>query len=196
MNIPKTANMSKGIKITLIIIVSLVILSIAGFYIMKTNTKKYSPEETVTFTRDNLEIEVYYNRPLKKGRVIFGELVPYNEVWRTGANEATTFKTNQDLEIEGKTLEAGKYSLWTIPGKTSWKVIFNDQMYGWGVNFSDGKAARDADYDVLSAEVPISKNLKTIEQFSIYFDEQLNSIHMFLAWDDIVVPLTLNPLSN
>lgn len=188
--------MSKGIKITFLVLVSLVILAIAGFYIMKTSTKKYSPEETVTYTKDKLEIEVYYNRPLKKGRVIFGELVPYNEVWRTGANEATTFKTNQDLEIEGKRLEAGKYTLWTIPNKTSWKVIFNDQMYGWGVNFSDGKAARNPEFDVLTAEVPISKNLKTVEQFSIYFNEQLNSVNMFLAWDNIVVPLTLVPVSN
>ena len=188
--------MAKGIKITLLIIVSLIIVAFAGFYIMKNYTKKYSPEETVTFTKEDLEIEVYYNSPLKKGRVIFGELVPYNEVWRTGANEATTFQTNQDLEIEGEILESGKYTLWTIPGKTSWKVIFNDQMYGWGVSFSDGKAARDPNFDVLTAEVPISKNLKTIEQFSIYFNEQLNSINMFLAWDDIVVPLTLNPVSN
>jgi len=161
--------MNRGIRITLIIVVLLLIVATAGFYIMKTYTKTYSPEETLTFTSDDLEIEVFYNRPLKKGRVIFGELVPYKDVWRTGANEATTFTTNKDLEIGGKTLEAGKYTLWTIPNKTSWKVIFNDQMYSWGVNFSDGKAARDASFDALVVEVPISKNLKTIEQFSIYF---------------------------
>jgi len=188
--------MTKGIKITLFVLVSIIILGIAGFYAMKTYTKKYSPEETVRFTNDDLEIEVYYNRPLKKGRIIFGELVPYDKVWRTGANEATTFKTSQDLSIEGKTLDAGKYTLWTIPSKTSWKVIFNKQMYSWGVNFSDGKAARDPAYDVLIAEVPISKNLKTVEQFSIYFNEQLNSVNMFLAWDNIVVPLSLTPVSN
>src|SRR5688572_13747575 len=80
-------------------------------------TKAASPEETVTFSQDNLTIEVFYNRPFKKGREIFGGLVPYDAVWRTGANEATTFETSKSLQIEGKTLPTGKYSLWTIPGK-------------------------------------------------------------------------------
>lgn len=163
---------------------------------MKTNTKKHSPEDFVIFEQDSLKIEVFYNRPYKKEREIFGKLVPYGEVWRTGANEASTFKTNQDLLVEGSILKAGKYSLWTIPDKTSWQVIFNDKMYNWGVNFSDGKASRVEEFDALKVEVPISKNLKTIEQFSIYFDEQFGTIHMFLAWDSIVVPLSLEATEN
>jgi hypothetical protein len=66
--------------------------------------------------------------------VIFGGLVPYGEVWRTGANEATTFTTNQDLLVDGSFLAAGKYTLWTIPGPESWKVIFNSKMYPWGID--------------------------------------------------------------
>lgn len=188
--------MSKTLKIILIIISGLVIISIAGFYFLKTNTKKLSPEDTLIFEKENLKIEVFYNRPFKKGRKIFGELVPYNEVWRTGANEATTFKTNKDLLIEGSKLKAGKYTLWTIPKKTSWQVIFNEKMYNWGVNFSDGKASKVEKFDALKVEVPISKNLKTIEQFSIYFDEQFGTINMFLAWDNIVVPLSLKTVEN
>jgi hypothetical protein len=188
--------MLKKIKIFFIVLIALFIVGIAGFYIMKTYTKSHSPEETVTFTSDDVEIEVYYNRPLKKGRDIFGGLVPYNEVWRTGANEATTFKINQDIKIEGEILKAGKYTLWTIPNKTSWEVIFNEKMYGWGVNFSDGKASRDPNFDALSVGVPISKNLKTVEQFRIDFNEQLDTINMFLAWDDVVVSLTLEPVLN
>lgn len=184
--------MPKALKIAFLIIAGLVIVFIAGFYILKSNTKKYSPEELVIFEQDSLRLEVFYNRPYKKDRDIFGNLVPYNEVWRTGANEATTFKTNQDLTIEGSKLEAGKYTLWTIPGKTSWVVIFNDKMYNWGVNFSDGKASYLKEFDALRVEVPISKNLKSVEQFSIYFHEQFGTIHMFLAWDDIVVPVSLN----
>ena len=188
--------MSKKKKITVSILIGIVLIAIAGFYILKANTKKLSPEETIVFEQDSLNIEVFYNRPLKKGREIFGNLVPYNEVWRTGANEATTFETNQDIIVEGSLLEAGKYTLWTIPGQTSWIVIFNDQMYNWGVNFSDGKASRDEIFDALKVEVPISKNLKTVEQFSIYFDEQFGNINMFLAWDNIVVPLSIKMTEN
>lgn len=186
--------MPKALKIVFLILAGLTIVFISGYYILKTNTKKHSPEEIVIFEQDSLKIEVYYNRPSKKRRKIFGELVPYGEVWRTGANEATTFKTNQDLTIEGSTLKAGKYSLWTIPKKTSWVIIFNEKMYNWGVNFSDGKASHIEEFDALRVEVPISKNLKTVEQFSIYFNEQFGTIHMFLAWDDIVVPVSLNSL--
>ena len=185
------STMPKALKISFFILAGLIVAVIAGFYIMKANTKKYSPEDLVVYEQDSLKIEVFYNRPFKKGREIFGELIPYEEVWRTGANEATTFKTNQDLTIEGSELKAGKYTLWTIPNETSWIVIFNENMYSWGVNFSDGKASRIETFDALKVEVPISKNLKSIEQFSIYFDEQFGTINMFLAWDDIVVPVSI-----
>ncbi len=188
--------MPKALKITFFIVAGLVIVVIAGFYIMKANTKKHSPEDSVVFEQDSLNIEVFYNRPYKKGRDVFGNLVKYGEVWRTGANEATTFKTNRDIMIEGSLLKAGKYTLWTIPNETSWVVIFNDKMYNWGVNFSDGKASRIKEFDALKVEVPVSKNLKTIEQFSIYFDEQFGDINMFLAWDDIVVPLSIKPVKT
>ena len=183
--------MPKALKIAFIVIGLLVIVFIAGFYIMKANTKKHSPEDLVIYEQDDVQIEVFYNRPYKKGRDIFGGLVPYDEVWRTGANEATTFKTNKDLNIEGSTLKSGKYTLWTIPGETSWVIIFNKKMYSWGVSFSDGKASRVEQFDVLKVEVPISKNLKPVEQFTIYFDEQFGNINMFLAWDDIVVPVSI-----
>ena len=188
--------MPKALKIAFLVIAGLTILFIAGYYVMKSSTKKYSPEEIVIFEQDSLKIEVYYNRPFKKGRKVFGELVPYDEIWRTGANEASTFKTNKDLTIEGSTLKAGKYSLWTIPKKTSWVVIFNEKMYSWGVNFSDGKTSHLEEFDVLRVEVPTSKNLKTVEQFSVYFNEQFGTVHMFLAWDDIVVPVSLKSKNN
>lgn len=187
--------MPKALKIGFLVITVLVIVLIAGFFIMKANTKKHSPEDTVIYEHDSLKIEVFYNRPYKKGRDLFGSLVPYGEVWRTGANEATTFKTNQDIAIEGSTLKAGKYSLWTIPGETSWIIVFNENMYSWGVNFSDGKASRVEKFDALKVEVPISKNLKKLEQFTIYFDEQFGSINMFLAWDGIVVPVSIRPIN-
>src|SRR5688572_14761372 len=123
------------------VIVIVALMAVKG-YMNTIKTKSFSPEGEVVFTKDNLRIKVLYNRPYKKGREIFGSLVPYDKVWRTGANEATIFETNKDLSIEGKKLKAGKYTLWTIPGQESWTIIFNSEYGQWGIN-SKAEANRD-----------------------------------------------------
>lgn len=159
--------------------------------IMKNQTKKHSPEKTVAYTQGDLTIDVFYCSPAKKDRVIFGDLVPYDEVWRTGANEATTFSTNKDLTINGKTLPAGEYTLWTIPKEGTWDVIFNDKMYGWGVTLTM-KTSRDPDHDVLVVSAAVSKSLVPQENFSINVTETTpNTSVMMLAWDDVVVPVKM-----
>jgi len=160
--------------------------------IMKGATKKHSPEQTITYSQNGVELETFYCSPAKKDRVIFGELVPYGEVWRTGANEATTFETNKDLLIDGQILQAGKYTLWTIPNENSWQVIFNAQMYGWGVKFTDQSPSRDPDSDVLTMEVLVSKGLTVHENFEISFTKITpKNILMMLAWDQTVVPVQM-----
>ncbi|NER16034.1 DUF2911 domain-containing protein [Spongiivirga citrea] len=147
--------------------------------IMKSSTKKHSPEETITYTKNNNNIEVFYCRPYKKGREIFGGLIPLDEVWRTGANEATTFETKNDLSFNGETLPKGKYTLWTKPGLSSWQVIFNSELYGWGVSFG-GVASRKPESDVLKITVPVQQ-VPEVEQFTISFEE--NPQAMTLSWD-------------
>lgn len=161
------------------------------YFIFKTNTKSYSPEDTVIYEEKDLRLEVFYNRPYKKEREIFGELVPYNEVWRTGANEATTFETNKDILIDGSLLKAGKYTLWTIPGRESWKVIFNSEMYPWGIT-ADKLPSRQPEYDVLTVEVPVHHLQEVVEQFSIDFEKKFEMINMKLFWDQtlIEIPIT------
>jgi len=188
--------MSKALKITLWIIGTLVILGLLFTFVvgpvLKKSTKKHSPEVTETFTIDDLEVVVFYSSPSKKDRVIFGELVPYGEVWRTGANEATTFSTNKDLLIDGKTLPAGEYTLWTIPGEKEWEIIFNSKMYSWGVRWQDSKAMREAEHDVLVATATVSESITSEENFSIKVVETPNqTIVMLLAWDQVVVPLPI-----
>ncbi|HEY9184861.1 MAG TPA: DUF2911 domain-containing protein [Salegentibacter sp.] len=190
--------MNSTLKTTLKILGIILLLSAAIIYFLRITTKTHSPEETVTFSKGNLELEVFYNRPYKKDRVIFGELVPYNEVWRTGANEATTFTTNKDILVDGSELEAGTYTLWTIPMKASWKVIFNSKMYPWGIDLEE-KAYRDPEYDVLVLEVPVSISETTIEQFTILFEEANDLIFMVLSWDKtrVAVPIKeKEPYSN
>lgn len=152
--------------------------------------KRLSPKDTVKFELNDLKLEVFYNRPYKKNRDIFGALVPYNQVWRTGANEATTFETNETLKVNGMPLTAGKYTLWTVPKDSAWEVIFNSKQYSWGVN-AEMKPMWDPNYDVLNVSVPVQKTDTTIEQFTIAFDNSTDNLFLTMAWDNtkIAVPL-------
>lgn len=188
--------MNKAVKIVLWIVGILAALVLIFMLVvgpmMKKNTKKHSPEQNITFTQNDLQIDLFYSSPAKKGRVIFGELVPYDEVWRTGANEATTFTTNKDLLIDGKTLPAGKYSLWTIPGEESWQIIFNDHMYSWGVRWQDSEAMREAGYDIIIATAVVSESITSEENFTINVVETpTQALVLLFSWDQVVVPLPL-----
>ncbi len=91
-----------------------------------------SPHSTITQSVGTTDVTIDYHRPGVKGRPIWGTLVPYDKVWRTGANEATTISFSDDVTIDGKPLPKGTYSLHTIPGKTEWTVIFNTVAKQWG----------------------------------------------------------------
>lgn len=96
------------------------------------NQTKPSPPASTELKAGDATIKINYSAPSVKGREIWGKLVPYGEVWRTGANEATVFETDKDIKVEGKTLPAGKYSLFTIPGEKEWVIIFNKNPKQWG----------------------------------------------------------------
>lgn len=178
----------KFLKWALIVLGSLLILGFSAFKFLQYNTKKASPEDTAVYSQGGLEMEVFYNRPGKKGRVIFGGLVPYGKVWRTGANEATTFTTNKALHIGDGTLPVGKYTLWTIPGEQGWTVIFNSKMYPWGVDWNT-IASREAEFDVLRVEVPVEAAPAPTELFTIAF--QPTPLALTLTWDQtrVTVPM-------
>jgi hypothetical protein len=178
--------MKKFLIISLIAIIVLVLLGWVTMVYMKKQTKSFSPEEAVAFNQGDLRITVFYNRPYKKGREIFGGLVPYGKVWRTGANEATTFETSKDLSVDGKILKKGKYTLWTIPGEENWSVIFNKEHGQWGVN-SSGEANRDPELDAVVVEVHALKQEREFEQFTISFEKVGEDAEMVLIWDKTLV---------
>jgi hypothetical protein len=95
-------------------------------------SKRPSPPAVASGTIDGVSIKIDYSQPSVKGRKIMGGLVPYGEVWRTGANEATTIEFDKNVKIEGKPLPAGKYTLFTIPGEQEWSIIFNKKLGQWG----------------------------------------------------------------
>jgi hypothetical protein len=149
-----------------------------------------NPKDTVEFKLNDLELEVFYNRPSKRGREIFGGLVAYDKVWRTGANEATTFETNQGLKIGNDSLPAGKYTLWTVPNENSWQVMFNSKQYPWGVNDAM-QAMREPEFDVLEIEVPVMEIENIVEQFTIAFDNSTDNLSLTMAWDNVIVVVPL-----
>lgn len=172
---------------------SIILLLVGIYYTVKIGTKSYSPEDTVEYRNENLHLEVFYNRPSKKDRIIFGGLVPYGEVWRTGANEATTFETNKDLIVDGSLLPAGIYTLWTIPQEDSWKIIFNSKLYAWGITLNN-EASREAEYDELVLERPVQHLNTEVEQFTISIVEEHELLFLVLAWDQVSlrIPIRLS----
>jgi len=102
-------------------------------------SKRPSPPATATARVGGATITIDYSQPSVKGRPVWNALVPYDKVWRTGANECTTFKTDKDIMVQGKKLPAGKYGFFTIPGANEWTIIFNKVADQWGAFTYDEK---------------------------------------------------------
>jgi Protein of unknown function (DUF2911) len=180
-------------KILLIFGILLVLVMLFMVFGRQYYTKQFSPEDHAALDDGKVELTVFYNRPFKRGREIFGGLVPYGKVWRTGANEATWFETDKDLTFSSGSLKAGRYSLWTIPDANTWKVIFNSNIPPWGVNYNS-EAARNMEFDVLILDVPVNQKLESTEQFTITLTSAANSYSLNLLWDKTVisVPITVS----
>ena len=175
-------------KKLVIIIGILAIVLVVAFMFWRNEVKSKSPEEGFDYVEGDAKIHVFYNRPYKKGRVIFAPdgLVPFGRVWRTGANEATYIETNKTLLIKGQELKPGKYSIWTIPDAENWQVIFNSDYPSWGINFN-GEANHDPSADVVKVDVPVSTTENEIEQFTISIEKTGDEMELIFLWDKTVV---------
>jgi len=122
-----------------------------------------SPRDTARATIGGAEIWVDYSRPQKRGRVIFGDVVQWNTVWRTGANAATQLNTSADLVIGGATVPAGKYTLWTLPTQNGWKVILNKQTGQWGTEYNEAQDLVRIDAKVETLATPVEQMLIAFE---------------------------------
>ena len=184
----------KVIQWMIITVVVLGLLTIfVGMPMMKEQTKKFSPEETASYTENGYNLNVVYCSPAKKDRVVFGVLVTYQKIWRTGANEPTTFKTESNIKVNGKELPAGRYSLWTKPGKETWDIIFNKEVPDWGVTILSGGAetTRNSSKDLVTVTVPV-KNIDSVkERFTINFENK-EQPYLTLAWDKTKVNVPIS----
>lgn len=143
---------------------------------------KASPAETTTGKAGGANITINYSSPAVKGRKIWGGLEAYNKVWRAGANEATTFETDQDIKVEGKNLPAGKYSFFLIPRESgTWTAIFNKEPKQWGAGKYD--EAKDA----LRVDVK-TKPLAETQERLVY---NITAKGFSLNWDKVSVPVTI-----
>ena len=149
-------------------------------------SQRPSPPATAKGTIKGSTITIDYSSPSVKGRKIWGGLVPYNKVWRAGANEATIFTTSKDIEVEGKKLAAGKYSLFMTPGEKEWTVYFNSETGQWGDN-KNGDANMDATKTVLQVKVK-PKDLKDVQETLLYsiVDKDLEK-GFALSWEKLRV---------
>lgn len=136
-----------------------------------------SPPDTVKATVGGANLAVAYSRPLKRGRVIFGNVVPWNQVWRTGANAATVFTTDKDLAFGSTVVPAGKYTLWTVPTPTGASLIFNSETGQWGTDYH-------ADKDFARVPLVTRQVSPAVEQFVIGVAPQGPGGVMRFSWDD------------
>ena len=146
-----------------------------------------SPADSASGTVAGSMIKISYHSPGVKGRKIWGELVPYDKIWRTGANEATIFTTSKDIKIGGKTLPAGKYSLYTKPGEKEWSVIFNSQTGQWGIKDEKGTTTDDPSKDVLVTTVKPMKSKEFHERMKF----EITKSGFVLLWENLAVPVTV-----
>ncbi len=132
-----------------------------------------------------LAARVIYSRPQKNNRIIFGELVAYNNVWRFGANEATEIEFYKDVRINNTKIKKGRYSLDAIPAPDKWTIIINKDLDSWG-SFKYDKTK-----DVIRVDVPVQKTTDIAEAFYIYFDKAQNGFTLNAGWDDVKVSLPI-----
>ena len=135
---------------------------------------------------DGKAITTDYSSPRAKGRKIFGGLVPYGEVWRTGANDATTFVTTTNLTVEGKEIPAGSYTIFTIPAQDKWTLIINKKTGEWGIPY---KYQSD---ELVRVSMQASSTSGPVENFTISFGQNGGSCALQMSWENTQASVTFS----
>ena len=153
------------------------------------NTPRVSPASEVEQMVGLTEIEIEYSRPSMRGREVFGNLVPFGKVWRTGADNSTKISFDTDVIISGKTIQSGTYSIFSIPNKESWEIIFYSDVELWGVprDWSENKIVFSSMFDVKKL-----KKRNSVETFTISFNDLTNNdVNMSISWENTSVDIKI-----
>ena len=170
-----------------IIVFALTVLSF-GTFAQGIKTPAPSPTQTIKQEFALSSIEINYSRPAAKGRKIFGDLVPYGKMWRTGANSQTTVTFGEDVKVGGVPVKAGKYSLLTIPGKSEWEIILCKPETSVFNYKSENEVTR---FKAKSIEMPFA-----VENFIIMFSTQTsNTANISMVWEKTEVEFTVEAIS-
>lgn len=146
-----------------------------------------SPMCKVTQTVGLTEINLEFSRPSVKGRTIFGDLVPYGTMWRTGANAASKITFSDDVKVNGNAVKAGQYAIYTIPGEKEWEVILYSDVSNWGVPEEWNTEKEAARFKVTAINMPV-----TMESMSFMIDQIENDkAQLLLMWDKTLVPMSV-----
>jgi hypothetical protein len=157
---------------------SLSLLLVTGIAVAQEPKKPLSPPASANAVLNSKKLSINYSAPSKRGRTIMGELVPYGKVWRTGANAATTLKTEGDLMIGTVHVPAGTYTLFTIPGENEWTLIISKETGQWGTNYDESK-------DLGRTKMVVKPLSTPVETFKIDFTPvNPNQATLKLAWEN------------
>ena len=157
----------------------LLLLTAANSYAQEASQPRTSPLDITTARFKDAYVKITYSQPQKKGREVFGKLVPYGQVWQTGANESTEITLTKDIQVNNQLLKAGTYSIYTIPEQEKWTIIFNADVGQWGAyNYNPAM-------DVLKFEVPVIQNSAIFEAFTMSFDQKNEMADLLIVWDKI-----------
>ncbi|GGG15091.1 DUF2911 domain-containing protein [Pontibacter amylolyticus] len=171
----KTSFYFRHILLTILVLAPLLTMAQNG-----NRNNRPSPPATASGKIGDALVTIEYSSPAVKNRRIWGELVPYGKVWRAGANEATTIEFSQDVQIEGRHLAKGKYSLYTIPNENSWTVIFNKATGQWGTEYDERQ-------DALRVTVKPRRAAKMHERLAYVVGK--NGILM--RWENLELPVKI-----
>ena len=163
------------------------VLVVAVFVVRAQQDKSKRPSPPATAKCElatGKSVTIDYSSPRKKGRAIFTDVVKYGEIWRTGANEATTFVTNADLMVGGTHVPAGSYTLFTVPNKDKWTLVISKKTGEWGTDYP-GEKEDLARIDMKAATGPATEN------FTISFDKGAKGCTLKLAWDTTVASVEI-----
>jgi hypothetical protein len=134
---------------------------------------------------DGKGVTIDYSSPRMKGRKIFGDLVPYGEVWRTGANEATSFVTTANLTVGNTRVAAGSYTIFTVPDQNRWTLIINKKTGEWGIPY---KYESD---ELGRVDMKVSQTASPVEDFSIAFDQNGSACTLNISWENTKASVAL-----
>jgi hypothetical protein len=157
----------------------------------KDKSKRPSPPASAACKfSDGKSIKIDYSSPRAKGRKIFGEtseqaLVPYGQIWRTGANDATTFVTDANVTVGGKTVPAGSYTVFTLPKADAWLLVISKKAGEWGTDYPGEKE------DLVRVPMKVSKNGPPVENFLIAFDQGGNKCTLRMEWETTVASVEI-----